>query len=140
MNQKPMITVTSEIHAPIELIWKLWNDPKAIQQWNNINDDWHNPVVENDPRAGGKFLYRMGTKDGSFNFDFTGTYDEVVEHKLITYTLNSGRTAKITFSEGNPVILTEAFEPDDKPSVEEQRNFCQAVVDSFKSYVEEKVK
>ncbi len=136
MSQKQMITVSIEIHAPIELIWKKWNEPKDIQQWNNINNDWHNPVVENDCRPGGRFLYTMGTKDGSLSFNFTGTYDQVIEHELITYTLDSGRTASISFSPGNPVKLTETFEPDNKPSAEEQRDFCQAILNSFKSYVE----
>jgi uncharacterized protein YndB with AHSA1/START domain len=136
MKQKTMITVSVEIFAPIEFIWKKWNDPQDIQQWNNINEDWHNPVVENDPRPGGKFLYAMGTKDGSVHFNFTGMYDTFTEHELITYALDSGRTATITFSQHNPVILTETFEPDDNPSVEEQRNFCQAILNSFKNYVE----
>ncbi len=134
-----MITVNIEILAPIEHIWKMWNDPKDIQQWNNINEEWHTPLVENDCKPGGEFLYRMGTKDGRFSFDFTGKYDEVVNHELISYTLNSGRTATITFSQGYPVILTETFEPDEKPSVEEQRDFCQAVLNSFKNYVEGKL-
>src|SRR3954465_8497906 len=103
MNKKVMITVNIEILAPIEHIWKMWNDPKDIQQWNNINEEWHTPLVENDCKPGGQFLYRMGTKDGRFSFDFTGKYDEVVNHELISYTLNSGRTATITFSQGYPV-------------------------------------
>jgi uncharacterized protein YndB with AHSA1/START domain len=139
MNQKAMITVSTEIYAPIELIWKLWNEPKDIQQWNNIDNDWHNHLVENDCRPGGKFLYMMGTKDGSLSFNFTGSYDEVIEHELITYTLDSGRTASITFSQNNPVILTETFEPDDKPSPDEQRDFCQAILNSFKNYVESRI-
>jgi uncharacterized protein YndB with AHSA1/START domain len=139
MNKKMMITVSIGIFAPIEQIWKRWNDPKDIQQWNNINEDWHTPLVENDCRPGGKFLYRMGTKDGRLSFDFTGKYDEVVKHELISYTLNSGRTATITFSQDQPVILTESFEPDDEPSVEEQRDFCQAILNSFKRYVEGKL-
>ncbi|MBO9199402.1 MULTISPECIES: SRPBCC domain-containing protein [Niastella] len=137
MNKRPMITVTVEIYAPMENIWKNWNTPKDIQKWNNINNDWHTPVVENDCRAGGKFLYRMGTKDGSLHFDFTGQYDIVTEHELIAYTLDSGRTATITFSQGYPVIITETFEPGEEPSIEEQRNFCQAILNSFKNYVEQ---
>jgi uncharacterized protein YndB with AHSA1/START domain len=138
MNNKKMITVHVEILASIEKIWKLWNDPKDIQQWNNINDDWHTPVVQNDCRPGGEFLYRMGTKDGRSSFDFTGKYDEVKEHEFISYTLNSGRTASISFSQGYPVIITESFEPDDQPPAEEQRDFCQAILNSFKNYVETK--
>lgn len=138
MKKSAMITVTISIHAPIEQIWKLWNEPKDIQQWNNINDNWHTPVVQNDCRPGGEFLYRMGTKDGKFSFDFTGTYDVVTEHTFISYTLHSGRTASIAFSEGYPVILTETFEPDETPSAAEQRDFCQAILNSFKNYAEGK--
>jgi uncharacterized protein YndB with AHSA1/START domain len=136
---KKMITVNIEIFAPIEHIWKLWNDPKDIQRWNSINEEWHTPVVQNDCRPGGEFLYRMGTVDGRLSFDFTGKYDEVKEHELISYTLYSGRTASITFSQGYPVILTETFEPDNEPSLKEQRDFCQAILNSFKSYSEYKL-
>jgi uncharacterized protein YndB with AHSA1/START domain len=136
MNQKMMITVNTEIYAPIENIWKMWNDPKDIREWNNINEDWHTPLAQNDLRPGGTFLYCMGKKDGSLNFNFTGKYDEVTEHELISYTLDSGRTATITFSKGYPVRLTETFEPDNGPSVEEQRLFCQAIINSFKNCVE----
>lgn len=131
-----MITVTTDIYAPIENIWKMWSDPNDIREWNNINEDWHTPLVQNDLRPGGAFLYRMGKKDNSLSFDFTGKYDEVIEYKLISYTLDSGRTATITFSQGYPVRLTESFEPGSEPSVEEQRHFCQAIINSFKNYVE----
>ena len=133
-----MITVNTEIYAPIENIWKTWNDPNDIREWNNINEDWHSPLVQNDLRPGGKFLYRMGKTDGSLSFDFTGKYDVVKEHEFIAYTLDSGRTASISFSQSSPVILTETFEPDNEPSVEEQRDFCQAILNSFKNYVEQK--
>jgi uncharacterized protein YndB with AHSA1/START domain len=138
MNKKPMITVNTEIYAPIENIWKIWNDPNDIREWNNINEDWHTPLVQNDLRPGGEFLYGMGKKDGSLSFNFTGKYDEVKEHELIAYTLDSGRTASITFSQSYPVRLTETFEPDLEPSVEDQRDFCQAILNSFKNYVEHK--
>ncbi|AEW02202.1 hypothetical protein A4D02_34555 [Niastella koreensis] len=134
--KKQMITVTIEVRAPIEQIWNQWNDPTDIRQWNNINNDWHTPLVQNDLRTGGQFLYRMGTKDGRFSFDFTGKYDEVKEHKYISYTLTSGRIASIAFSQDYPVIITETFEPDNEPSVEEQRDFCQAILRSFKKYAE----
>jgi uncharacterized protein YndB with AHSA1/START domain len=115
----------------------MWNNPKDIQAWNNINQHWHTPIAQNDLRPGGKFLYRMGKRDGTVSFDFTGKYDQVKDYELISYTLDSGRTATITFSQNNPVKLTETFEPDNEPSVEEQRNFCQAIINSFKNYVEQ---
>jgi uncharacterized protein YndB with AHSA1/START domain len=131
------ITQTVEVNAPIEKVWATWNTPEDIMIWNNVSADWHTPKVENDLRTGGQFLYVMGLKDGSFNFDFTGTYDEVKTNELISYTLNDGRRSTITFTGDNPVKISETFEPNDTDDIEMQRNFCQAVLQSFKKYTEE---
>ncbi|HEY4328084.1 MAG TPA: SRPBCC domain-containing protein [Mucilaginibacter sp.] len=136
---KTILTAEVEINAPIEKVWELWNTPEAIMQWNNLSDDWHNTKIENDVRPGGRFLFAMGLKDGSFNFDFCGTYDEVQPHKLIAYTLDDGRKTTIAFSAGNPVKVTETFEANTIDDIEMQRGFCQAVLNRFKKYVEGKV-
>jgi uncharacterized protein YndB with AHSA1/START domain len=135
---KPVIEVTVAVNAPVEKIWMLWTSPQDIREWNNISPDWHTPHVENDLRAGGKFLFAMGLKNGSFKFDFTGIYDEVETNQKIAYTLNDGRRSTITFTAGNPVTITEAFEPTDTDPVEMQRDFCQTVLNSFKAYAESK--
>lgn len=132
------ITVQTEINAPIEKVWKLWNTPEDIMQWNNMSADWHTPNVDNDVRPGGKFLFVMGLKDGSFSFDFKGTYHEVEVNRLIAYTLDDGRKTTITFAGDGPVRLTETFEPENTQPVAMQRDFCQAVIDGFKKYVEGK--
>jgi uncharacterized protein YndB with AHSA1/START domain len=139
MPDSIIITVETDINAPIGKVWELWNTPEDIMQWNNMSAEWHTPKVENDLRAGGKFLFVMGLKDGSVSFDFTGTYDEVKTNEFIIYTLDDGRKAIITFTGNYPVKLTETFEPEDTQPVDMQREFCQAVVDRFKKYVEEKV-
>jgi uncharacterized protein YndB with AHSA1/START domain len=95
---KTSLTAQTEINAPIEKVWELWTTPKHIMQWNNISGDWHNTKVENDLQAGGKFLFAMALKDGSFNFDFCGTYDEIKTNELVTYTLDDGRKTTITFT------------------------------------------
>ncbi len=130
------ITVETEINAPVEKVWACWNNPEDIAQWNNMSDEWHTPKVENDVRAGGRFMFVMGLKDGSFSFEFKGTYDEVEIYRLITYTLDDGRRSTITFAGNNPVKLTETFEPETTEPVDMQRDFCQAVIDGFKRYVE----
>jgi len=135
---KPTLIAIVEINAPIAKVWELWNNPVDIMQWNNLSDDWHTTKAENDLRVGGEFLYAMGLKDGSFSFDFTGMYDEVIPYQLISYTLNDGRRSIITFSDDNPVILTETFEPEDTQSHDAQRDYCQAVLNSFKKHVEGK--
>lgn len=76
----------------------------------------------------------------AFSFDFKGAYDEVREDRLITYMLDSGRTARLTFSGNYPVTLTESFEPDEEPAVQEQEHFCRAILQSFKSHVEQRAR
>jgi uncharacterized protein YndB with AHSA1/START domain len=90
-TDKTILTAETEVNAPLEKVWELWTSPSAITEWNNLSDAWHNTNVENDLRLGGKFLFAMGLKNGSFKFDFCGTYDEVKTNELIAYTLDDGR-------------------------------------------------
>ena len=135
-TQPTTVTAQVEINAPIEKIWEVWTNPDHIKQWNNMSDEWHTPKVENDVRPGGRFLYVMAKKDGSFSFDFEGTYNDVKIHELITYTLDDGRKTTNIFKTDNPVKITETFEPNQSDPPEMQLQFCQAVLDSFKKYVE----
>ena len=64
-------------------------------QWNIPFDNWHSPMVENDLKSGGGFLFRMEAKDGSEVFDHTGKYDRVIDNQQIEYTLSDGRKARI---------------------------------------------
>src|SRR5258708_14738777 len=77
------ITVEAKISAPIEQVWRAWNTPDDIKQWNAASDDWHTTKSEVDLRVGGAFSSRMEAKGGSMGFDFAGTYTKLVEHKLI---------------------------------------------------------
>src|SRR5579862_842987 len=100
--EKTLVTIEATVNAPVEKVWELWNDPKHVTQWNHASDDWHSPSARNDLRVGGKFLYRMEAKDGSFGFDFGGTYDEVTPNKRLAYTIDDGRTVEVLFAgEGN---------------------------------------
>ncbi len=77
---------------------------------------------KNDLRVGGKFVSRMEAKDGSFGFDFGGTYDEVNIHESIAYTLGDDRKVKITFHrEDNGTQIIESFDAEETNSVEMPR-------------------
>ncbi len=116
------ITIQAVIHAPVEKVWQYWNEPDHITKWNHASDDWHSPYAENDLRAGGRFLFRMEAKDGSFGFDFSGTYDEVVSHERISYTLDDGRKVQITFqSQNGKTEVIETFEAETTHPAELQK-------------------
>jgi len=131
------ITIKANVNVPITKVWEYWGAPEHITQWCMASDDWHAPSAENDLRTGGKFSTRMEAKDGSFGFDFGGIYDEVIDHKLIAYTMEDGRTVKITFEEKEGVTeIIETFDPEGENPIEMQRNGWQAILDNFKAYTE----
>jgi len=134
---KSPITVETTIKSTIENVWNLWTTPEDIRQWNNPSEEWHTLKVENDLKDGGKFLFRMESKDGADGFDFSGTYDKVILNKLIEYTLDDGRKTINEFIQNeNSVTITETFEPEAKTPLDVQKEFCQGVLDNFKKYVE----
>ena len=79
------ITVETKIAAPVERIWIAYTTPEDIMRWNAASDDWHTTKSTVDLRVGGEFTSRMEAKDGSFGFDFAGTYTKIVPHKLIEF-------------------------------------------------------
>lgn len=137
MENSVLITVSVDVESPVSKVWKYWTSPEHIMQWNNASNDWHTPRAENDLRAGGKFLYRMEAKDGSMGFDFSGEYDEIVEFKLIRYTLADSRKVTIEFSgTGNVTQIVETFEAETENSAELQQYGWQCILDNFKKHAE----
>jgi len=136
---KTIITVTTLINAPVEKVWSLWTDPKHIIHWNNASDDWHTPKAENDLRVGGKFLWRMESRDGSQGFDFSGEFTKVLICKQIEYIIADGRKVNVSFaSDDNKTTVTESFEAEQIHSVGMQQAGWQAILDNFRKYVEAK--
>lgn len=132
-----MITVTTTVHAPVEKAWEYWTTPAHIMKWNTASDDWHTTKSENDLRKGGSFSSRMEAKDGSFGFDFGGTYDEVKPNEHIAFTMGDGRKVKVDFKPtGNQTEIVESFDPESQNPEEMQRAGWQAIMDNFKKYVE----
>lgn len=136
-TDKQIITVATSIKAPVDKVWKAWTDPGDITQWNFAVDDWHSPRAENDLRQGGKFNYRMESRDGKFGFDFAGEYNDVKEKQLIEYTMGDGRKVNIRFTDkGHETLVEETFEAEDQNSIQMQRDGWQAILNNFKSHVE----
>lgn len=130
------ITIQTTVHAPIDYVWKAWNEPEHIMQWLFASNDWECPHSENDLREGGIFKHRMQAKDGSFGFDMGGTYTKVIPFKEIAYTFGD-RTAQVIFEDqGDHVIITETFDPETQNPEEMQRAGWQAILDNFKKHAE----
>lgn len=137
IRQPVILTVAVTIDAPLSVVWKRWTTPADIRVWNTASDDWHTTKVENDLCEGGSFLFRMEAKDGSFGFDFSGTYDEVIPNRLIEYTLADERKVRVAFQNREDKIkVIETFEAEAVNPVELQQTGWQAILDNFKKHVE----
>ncbi len=94
----PVITVENVVTTDMNKVWDSGTSPKHIMQWCQASDDWHAPHAENDLREGGTFKTTMAAKDGSFSFDFGGTYSVVKNHELIEYQMDDGRHVSLRFT------------------------------------------
>ena len=120
----------------MEQVWRAWNTPDDIKQWNAASDDWHTTKSEVDLREGGIFSSRMEAKDGSMGFDFAGTYTKVVEHKLIESVFGD-RTLVVEFIPGKDgVTVRETFDAETEYPLEHQKSGWQAILNNFKKHVE----
>lgn len=105
-------------------------------QWNAASDDWHTTASRVDLRPGGEFSSRMEAKDGSFGFDFAGTYTQVVPEQLIEMSFG-GRAAVVEFLEKEgKVVVRETFDAEETHSIDQQRQGWQAILDRFARHVE----
>lgn len=130
------ITVETLVNAPLAEVWRAYLTPEDIVQWNAASDDWHTTKAAVDLRVGGEFSSRMEAKDGSFGFDFAGTYTLVDPERRIGYAFGD-RTAEVEFSDSpTGVIVRVTFDPETENPVEMQRGGWQAILDNFKKYVE----
>jgi uncharacterized protein YndB with AHSA1/START domain len=130
------ITVETHVAAPIEEVWRAWNTPDDIKQWNAASDDWHTTKSAVDLRIGGAFSSRMEAKNGSMGFDFAGTYTKVVEHKLIE-SIFGDRVLLVEFIPSHDgVTVRETFDAETTHSIEQQRTGWQAILSNFKRHVE----
>ncbi len=133
----PTITVTTTVNAPLSKVWQYFTQPEHIMNWNNASPDWHCPAATNNLVAGGEFHYTMAAKDGSYSFDFNGTYEGLEKESVIVYFIEDGRKVIVTFEEtAEGVLVTEVFEPEEVNSMELQKMGWQAILDNFKKYTE----
>ena len=132
-----LITVKASINAPLSQVWKKWTNVHHVTKWNFASPDWYCPSAKNNFVEGGEFHYTMAANDGSFCFDFWGTYQKIAIKKSLDITLGDGRKMFVYFEKlGDQTIIEEQFEPENENSEELQQAGWQAILDNFKEYVE----
>jgi uncharacterized protein YndB with AHSA1/START domain len=132
------ITIETLVRAPIDKVWRAYTSPEDIIQWNAASDDWHTTSSSVELRVGGTFSTRMEAKDGSFGFDFAGTYTKIIPNELIEYAFGD-RSASVQFMQtSDGVKLRITFVAETEHSVEEQEQGWQSILNKFASHVEAK--
>jgi uncharacterized protein YndB with AHSA1/START domain len=130
------LIVETTVNAPIDKVWRAYTTPDDIKRWNAASDDWHTTESTVDLRAGGAFSSRMEAKDGTFGFDFAGTYTKIVPHKLIEYSFGD-RVGAVEFLPGaDGVTVRVTFDAESENPVEQQRQGWQAILNNFTKHVE----
>ena len=134
---KNKITVETAINASLEKVWEYFTNSNHVEKWNYASPDWHCPKAENNLHVNGKFNYTMAAKDGSFSFDFWGTYTEIKKHHYINSVLGDNRQMEVSFIEnGTLTQVVETFEAENENPIELQKQGWQAILDNFKNYTE----
>jgi uncharacterized protein YndB with AHSA1/START domain len=130
-------TVTAFVEGKMEQVWDKWTNPQHIIHWNFASDDWCCPRASNDLVVGGKFNWRMESKDGSMGFDFEGVFTAIEPFKKIEYVLADERTIAVHFEEvAGGIQVTEIVDPEHENPVEMQQAGWQAILNNFKRHAE----
>ena len=97
------IQVTRTFDAPIDRAWALFTDPQAMKSWWSPKG-YTAPVIQNDVRVGGKFLFSMKSPSGEMHYN-TGTYTDILLNKKIL--------SKMSFADenGNPIPAAQVGLP-----------------------------
>ena len=108
------VVIERTFDAPVELIWRMWTDPKHFAGWYGPPGA-SIPVANMDVRVGGTRLICMvlETPNGTMRMWFTGEYIEVVPNKRLVF------TDSMSDEHGNVVSPSEMGMPDGHPTTTE---------------------
>jgi len=140
------LTVSTTVNNSLEKVWESFWKSEHIVHWCFASDDWHCPKsVSPEPAVGVIFSNTFAAKDGSFSFDLTAQYTEVVPMKKLVYTmgemkeyfLDAGRVVEVILEETPEGIkITETFDAEDIHSEEMQIAGWSAILENFRKYTE----
>ena len=73
-------------NASSDQVWRVWTDPDSIKMWWGPKD-YTAPVIKNDPRVEGTYLWSMKSLQGRVFWN-TGVYKEVVPNIRLVSTMS----------------------------------------------------
>jgi uncharacterized protein YndB with AHSA1/START domain len=103
-------------NAPSNKLWLIRNDPAYIKQWWGPKD-FTAPIIRNDPRVGGTYLWSMKSPKGEMSWT-TGVYKEVLPNIRIVCTMSfsdaagraiPGSRAPVPGHWPNEILVTTEF-------------------------------
>lgn len=98
------LCISKLLHAPVDLVWEVWINPKHIVNWWGPNG-FTNTIHTMNVAEGGEWHLTMHGPDGK-KYPNKSVFVEVVEH------------AKIVFRHFNPnYIATIVFTPEEKETL-----------------------
>jgi len=72
--------------ASSDKLWRVWNDPAFVTKWWGPKG-YTAPIIRNDPRGGGTFLWSMKSPKGEMSWN-TGVYKEVIPNSRIVSSMS----------------------------------------------------
>jgi uncharacterized protein YndB with AHSA1/START domain len=79
----------------------------------------------------------MEARDGSFGFDFEGTFLEVTPPVRLRYSLGPDRNVDVQFTrDGEHTMVRQSFTPESTHPIEQQLAGWQAILDNYKKHVD----
>ena len=83
------VVLSRVIKAPVEKVYQAWTDPAQLRLWFSPNVRWKKPIVESDPKPGGKHSIKMRHSDGD-EMQINSRYVEVIPNSRISFSWHSG--------------------------------------------------
>ncbi len=130
-----MITVSVHLPMSAQEVWGYFTQPEHVMNWNFASPDWCCPHAEAELKVGGRYVYRMEAKDGSFGFDLGATYHQYEPPICSEARLDDNRLVRVELKPDEAgVWLKQSFEPENVYPEAFQQQGWQAILDSFQAY------
>jgi len=121
-------TLTRELKAPVEMVFKAWADPDAKARWFNPPVSVTNVVREQNFRVGGRDRFKATWPEGRTT-DFQCEYRDIVENERIVYVYDMHIDAR-KISVSLATLLFEKTKSGTRLTVTEQGTFLNGYVDA----------